>query len=554
MEAPDNPIDLRSCQWSLTLAISVVAAVFYLASGSVGYAWPAIDMAPYFIAKTTGALGNDFFAQCSLLPNPRQVFGQLLLAAGVFGLSWSRTLLFVEASIAVLLPIMMYSTVATIYRHLARAPSRLGLVVAAAAALALLLSDDLQRFLTVAWWRPIYLQATPHNFALVFGAAGIVLACARGWRYGLGLLALLLAACVHPVIALSCALIAATVLQIHRFALLPSVLVVAVAVVGTLAVTVYFALESTVIAAEFVRIYAVEAHPSHYLPSQFTALYRGPWYASFIIQTVLLVGAAAWLWRRRDKHLALLLLIFATYYVGSILLQFVGVELIGSKLIATLGPSRFTFWGAWFLGLGAAAVVGVVAHGRFARALRPLGAPRARAMVVATTVTVLGSASFAVLRHGDSFFSLAEARNGPILRWIRTYTVPDSIFLLPHGGGLRADVPIAARRAAFLAAGFPFNESCFEEHARRSVLSDGSATERARVAGSWIGAKIQAVYDSRSPQYLAQLAANEGIDYVVLSPKHFDRFDSATMPVYRDGRYAVLTATQLEDIAREQLQ
>lgn len=237
-----------------------------------------------------------------------------------------------------------------------------------------------------------------------------------------------------------------------------------------------------------------------------------------------------------------------------------GVEIYSIKLVAILGPSRFLLWGYWFCVLAIALVVAPI----FARIISQLpictsvdgpkgthenerskSLVRDLANILLLSVTLIVAPVLSFLLFNDDLESVAMKRNGKIIAWIKAQTPDDSIFIAPHRGGLRVDIPIVARRAVFYGNGFPFREECFKEYLHRRTLIDGKKAEQMAQQGSWAGAKIQKLYETRDPSYFVGISNAYEVDFVIVTNKHaVSRFSDINLE-YRDKNFSIYSFKQL---------
>jgi hypothetical protein len=190
-------------------------------------------------------------------------------------------------------------------------------------------------------------------------------------------------------------------------------------------------------AEEFVRAYVLVRHPSHYLPSAFGSLTARPWWNSFFLLTALMLAAVPYAAWRRDRRLAVLSLAFAAAYVGCVGLQYVAVEAWPIKLLAMLGPVRFSSRGffAWLLlaALVAADIAKLLVSrwninappedGRDARTLSSIVLSRRAAF----GLLAVGAIAIGITQRDDPILRAKEDRAG-LFAWIERNTSPDDVF------------------------------------------------------------------------------------------------------------------------------
>lgn len=174
-------------------------------------------------------------------------------------------------------------------------------IIANAPLFVFLLQGRVGMDLSVAWWPPIYFEATAHNFSLLLTIFGFLLV----WGGGkvAGAVFVFLGALIHPVVCLFASIFSCVVLckfdpvrksfRFFGFGLGASI-------AGAILVKLLFEGGGSISAQDFVRVYAMEAHPSHYIPSQFGSLSSMPWFGSFTIVTVALLAVTAVLYKLKS--------------------------------------------------------------------------------------------------------------------------------------------------------------------------------------------------------------------------------------------------------------
>jgi hypothetical protein len=500
--------------------------------------WPATDNLPAVCRSLdSGCLANDFFTNASAGLTPRLPYiyflGGVTRAAG-HGIAGGLPV--VKALLMALLPalfsaIVMASVVALAAgrnQDAARPGLRPSLLLAAMAApvLVFLFQGELGALLSVAWWKPLALDATPHNLSLLLTLAGFSFI---GLGAGVaGAVFVFAGGIFHPVVGLfatafCCVLLCSRKsIQGMRRAL---GLGLGASMAAAILISVVFGSGGALSAGEFVRIYAIEAHPSHYLPSQFGALSALPWQASFAAVLAGLAAAAIVLYRQGSTACwnALLALIA---YLGAVALQYLFVEVYPVKLVAALGPSRFTMFGPWFLlafFLLAVArpVDGNRRLGKFAGwCERVLLAVHWRHIGFASVPLAALVVAYAV-RPVD--LELADRDSRELARFAVEKTRTEDVFALPFDAP-RVEFPLKTGRALFHGNGFPFAEKYFAEWDARNAFINGGSSEIAAYPDSWIGGKYARHYRLLKPADFLRAAAAYRLDWVVVESNYAGEF------------------------------
>lgn len=566
--------------------VAVSASLYVLAQHALTPAltWPAVDNLPAVCRLLApDCLANDFLASTSVTPNPRLPYIYLIAQLTL----WSGTdlgggLTIMKSLMLVLMPMVAVLFLVRVTRvHLPDAPllALPGCLLALAAMV--LMQGDAGAWLSVAWWRPLGFDPTPHNLGMLLTLAGF---CLLHRFAAVGGMLVFTGTVFHPAMGLLTSA-AAIVLLVRGLAPRPNIRLVLSGLAPSLAaaalVALVFSPAEPVSSAEFVRIYVVEGHPSHYLPAAFGTLTSYPWWVSFGSVMVGLMALTVSLWRARNPcWINALLALLA--YAGALLMQYVFVEIMPVKAVVALGPARFMTFGPWFL----AALTPVLLLSLLARMMVRTSAPRlepapswkfrphavwsgklpgttterwtrARSWLLAAA-RLLGSIPvWTVLPLIALVAWLAIGYNGranrlggidqldrELIAFAIEHTAPDEVFILPFGN-IRYALPILSGRGVFFGNGFPFTEDHFLEYDRRLSLVDGDSDSLAAVPGSWIGQKYSRFYDAHDPADFLSMAASARLDWVVVNRRATMGFDSCET-AFTSQKYRVFNVDSLK--------
>lgn len=536
--------------WVLLL-LAAWSCHYFFRYGGTAYEWPAVDIAP-LVARQLDPdfLANDFFTNASAEANPRHAFGFFVATlARCFGGEWYAALFLLRVAAAVFLPGLWYLALTGYVRSWrgdrgerdTRAPDVGGILAAIVVFVGLVqvVRPSVSAWFSIAWWPPFQPQATSATYSLMFALAGNVLLL-RDARKSTWCGAVLwaIASVLHPAVSLFA-------IVFHGLATFDrqrwSAAAAAVAVGWLLpcaALAIACRPAVSLSAAEFIRAYVVVRHPSHYLPAQFGTLTGRPWWESFFVLTGLMLAAVPYAAWRQDRRSASLALLLAAAYVGCVGLQYIAVVAWPSKLLAMLGPVRFSALGfyAWLL-LAAvvAADLGSLVPARLpstAARMSVLGLPRWAALVV------MGVAAVVVgMTERDDPFLRAREKHGRLFEWIAKNTPRDAVFATPDDY-LTVDIALVAERPVFAGFGFPFREDFFAEYTLRDALVFGTPEHRAELAAAGASDPKEAYFYGLSPRDFAKVAAERRLDLVVVAADHADRFDDLA-PAYADASWRV---------------
>lgn len=622
----------------LLVALAAWSGHYFFRYGGTAYEWPAVDIAPLVARKLDPTfLAEDYFTNASAEPNPRHVFGALMATlARVLGDDWYAALFMLRVAAAFFLPVAWYLVLGG-YARLRLAGEEEGLrfedggwkeahrrppvhpsssivdppsararispptttadfaawlaaTLVIVAGLAEIVRPSIAALFSIAWWSPFQPQATSATYSLLFGLAGCTTLLGRTrFRTGIGLVAWAAASLLHPAVSLF-------VIVFHgiattgrwRFGSAAATVVVGwVAPCAALAIVCRPTVSLS--AEEFIRAYVLLRHPNHYWPPAFGSLSQWPWQHSFLLVVGLMAAVlpyAVWRrWhgqRRGDLPLVRLTVLFIAAYVGCVALQYAAVVVWPTKLLAMLGPVRFSSLGYFAWLLLAAIVAGdlariVVEHRNVAgprmgdRGWRVEGAepgaflpssilhspsflrhPAWRRLLLprgSTLALIALAAAYVGVSARDDSFERARQASPQFYAWIAR-TEPDSVFAVADDY-VSVDLALVAHRAVFAGFGFPFREDFFAEYAYRDALLFGPVERRiaiARVGRSTEAAKL-GHFRNLGPHDFVRIADQRRLDYVIIEAEHAAQFRSVA-PEFATREWRVYSIAALRRAAQ----
>jgi hypothetical protein len=495
-------------------------------------------MFPFFLIKSGEAnLSSDFFSQCSLLPSPRHIFGYIVLALSyLFRTHWYDTLAFLHIIIAITLPAVIFLALNHITKYFSPPSTWPAISVTQSMMVsAAILIDSIPKFFTVAWWRPIDLLPTAHTFSMWIGMLSLYFLNQKP-KYSLILLGFSLF--IHPTVGLSFFIIQAFIVSLLGEWENLKKLSVVTAVSMVLLLTT-FAQTKVISASQFVRIYAYQRHAGHYIPSKFSSLfYNVDWRISFT--SILLVLAISWFYLKRSfsDRSSKLVLLFTLFYAFSLFLQYLAVEIFPIRFIATLGPSRFLFWGYWFCVIAISISIGAfwlkLSGKSYSTHLIVLDESKAKVKAKPSQDTIWWMTYFILVTilflwinsiKSDTLISVPSQRYGPMLSWISQNTPENSVFIVDANyyvySNLKVDIPIVTHRGIFVDNGFPFHEECIKEYSERASL----------VSRDLNGAPVD--YQFKDYDYFKGVSKRFKADYVIVLTEQGKQFFKDYQPVFK---------------------
>lgn len=531
-------IDKSSMLFVALSAVLSSIVVYLLNIQGTAVTWPALDNLPAVCRiLDDSCLINDFFTNASSGLTARLPYVYFLseitrLADNGIGGGLSV----IKATLLGLLPALMVffvfaSTNFHTSKHVSvggdeRIPPSIIFTAISAPFLIILLQGRVGSLLSVAWWPPLNFDATAHNVSLLLSLIGFAFIHCRSNL--IGAIFVFFGGVVHPAVGLfssifSCILFFNLIHFRKNFSLL--IFGLAVSILAAVFVDFFLQSGSSLSAQEFVRIYVFEAHPSHYVPSQFGALTRLQWHRSFSIVgvgllittiTLYLQASAAW----RNSFLALIA------YISAVACQFFFVEIYQIKTMAILGPSRFTMFGAWFLFIfmfiAISNLLNINVYSiKFAEKFNIVSARIGWQFVGLCGLFIM--MLMAYYSYSASSFELPDEDSKKLADFAIKNTNKDDVFVLPPDFP-RADFPIKTGRGIFYGNGFPFSEKYFNEWDVRNKMVNGSNAEIKNLPGTWIGEKYAKHYRALSVNDFINAASKYKLDWVVVESEFSNQF------------------------------
>lgn len=537
----------------LAIILALLAFAKAFVKKITAYEWPSIDMGPFWEKLADpSVLAHDFFTQASMSPNPRHIFGYFVYGlTKLFGTDWYTVLFGLKCLLIIGLPVLLFFSLVTSQAQNIKTQKHKTLfsLLVFGCTSAIVLVDFVSKIFSIAWWRPYNLVVIPQNITLILGLLGIILfhTCAnkKGISRYFYLFCWFLGTMLHPAIGIF-------IFAFH-YALAPQFLSVKrtglefilVLFIPSVVVKFVFSTPDSLTAAEFVQAYCYEAHSSHYIPSLFGTLTAFPWWMSMIMIVGLMLMAFGYGFVKKSSLLKTKALIFVTLYMGSVLAQYLFVELKPIRLVATIGVVRFTLFGFWmlvvlysFVALDLYKYLG----GKFDTLFENLSDKVSNIQIPLNIVFyVLALIQIIVLLYIKQDHPIKSLnKKGSLYEWVIKNTPGNSVFMANHNFDFNTNIPIVTKRAIFTGNGFPFSPSAFKEHIKRSQLVFGSREQIESLPGSWIGEKYSNFYRSLSPDDFLKISSKYKLDYIIIEKKYSDKFKKSNFSmVYENSEILV---------------
>jgi hypothetical protein len=541
---------------ALTIVSLLAALAVYLTHLSESaLTWPAIDSLPAVCRiLDKDCLISDFFTNASSNTNPRLPYTYLLVAlTALFDLGIGGGLAIVKSALLLFLPVLMTATVViSVHKQLQESlmisdihGKLLWLLCCLVAPITVLVfGGEIGAILSVAWWEPILFDALPQNVSLALALSGFILLFFNFSFFSFALV--FVAGVLHPPICLFACIFGSIIYSRNIFSIRANKSLLLFCFLPCLIATAFsvyfFSGGAKVSTADFIRVYVIEGHPSHYLPRAFGSLTKYPWYFSFSVIVIGLLVSSAMLAVLRCKAWRNALMAAAAY-AGAVLFQYLFIEIWPIKLMAALGPSRFTMFGPWFLAIFLLLVVllcisRVLRNHPLAGDITGFATRFLPGQVIFVLLIALGVLAVTYIGKGHNFEALG-AQDKSFFKFVKSSTSKNDVLVLPFSS-TRLYLPLLTGRGVFFGNGFPFSENYFLEYERRKVLVSGNSQTLRSIPGAWIGEKYANFYRSLTPEDFVKIAREFPLQWVVIEKRYSDKFvnceisfESSAIRVYK---------------------
>ena len=328
------------------LLIGFGTVMFYFKNNHTALDWGLVQVIPFIFRLIDPTyLLNDFYTNSSV-ESPRLVFAYFIYFLTNLGFDWYTVLYFLKISGSVLLYPLSFLAIDKIFNKwkpedISRQNKNKARDITFIICLGTLYIFQGSSVSNLTGWGAIHLyeSLSPMSLSLIFGTLFLILKFSDYKIRFLSPLVLLISTLLHPFIGISIYVIGLIffmpVIKIKR-----EYLIIFVNLFIGIIVPIFFLLGTYEVlqpmdAELFIKQYVYLRHPNHYLMSKAIG-----WQAILWI-ILLLLPVLASLKLKNQKLILLSSLIFLSFLLAPIF-QFLGTEIFFIKIVAELGPSRFT--------------------------------------------------------------------------------------------------------------------------------------------------------------------------------------------------------------------
>jgi hypothetical protein len=511
---------IKNVNFTYLFVLATVSFLWFLLKERTAYEWPAIDMMPFFERYyDNNFLINDFYTNSiSNEPNPRWAFGYLIIAlTKIFHTDWYSIFYSLKVFLVIFTPIFYYLSLYFIIGKYIDEEKLKNIQIVILLAILIIMYPRLSGLFSIAWWKPYYIQATAQNISLFLGLLALVIRevkCDSKFFRAISVILFGIATFIHPAIGL----FVISFYLLSSYQLLKSIKnILSVFLIGyvlpVIAVIILFSPKTKLNPIDFVNIYAIENHSSHYHLEHFGTLTGISWIYSFILMLILLIIPALFAYIKKLKSLLILSSLFLASLLLSVACQYLFIDIFPSKVMASIGPVRFTQFAYWMIVISWAIMLSNLSfltkinfdfHMKKTYLLFIFG-------YVVIGISVKDSPKENIYSKNKDFYEFMET------------TEKDSVFAV-YFGNLKIDIPNIAQRAVLVGNGFPFNEAYFKEYQDRKKLLYGSREDLDKIEGSWEGEKIAKFFRTKKPKDFVEISKKYRLDYVVIEAEYSSNF------------------------------
>ena len=513
---------IKNINFTYLFILSTVSFLWFMFKDHTAYNWPAIDMMPFFERYYDSSfLINDFFTNAiSNEPNPRWSFGYFIIGlTELFHTDWYTVSYSLKVILVVFTPILYYLVIYFILGKFIDVDKLKNIQIILLLGILIVIYPRISGIFSIAWWKPYFIQSAPQNLSLAFGLLGIILKeinlKSNYYNFvSLGLFSL--STFIHPAIGLFiiCFYVIANYLSIIKKIKFFITLFVIGFLLPVAVIKVFFAPEVSLNTIDFVNIYTIENHSSHYHLENFGTHTPLSWIYSFILMLLLLIVPIVYSYIKKIKTLFILSALFLVSLLLAILCQYIFIDILPSKTMASIGPVRFTQFTYWMI---------VISWAIMLSGLYFLNKINFNFKLKKIYLVIMGGGYIVMgILMIDSPQTTAYQKDKNMYDFISS-TNKESVYT---GYVKRLDISNIGQRAILMGNGFPFNESYFKEYQNRKELLFGNREQIDKIKGSWEGDKVAKFFRAKKPIDFVNISNKYRLDYVVIESSYAENFNN----------------------------
>ena len=481
----------------------IISSVIFIFNGQTAFD-TSLNIYPFLERYFDSTfLLNDFYTNAVFKSNPYHIFGFVIIfLSKTLNIEWYTAVYILKIIIVVFNPIIYYSFFNIMIRSLGYNANKILLLV-----FVIILISPLSKLFSIAWWPPYSNTVIPQTFGISLSLLSFII-----WDkkyYFLAILFILFASLLHPVVALYTFIF---VFSLEIFYLKTinnkSIIFLSTWLLASIIIYMLFPTKS-IPNNDFVNLYAIENHSSHYHLSDFGSYLPSiiNWKISYLFITIsfiIIYFISNYVHKKNSiKKLVILVL---TMFNLAILLQYIFIDIFPLRIVAIFSPIRYTSSMFWYFIILSVILLSnkknliIKVNNRFNLSLFTL-------IILSYFVFFIDSPKERLYSNNKDFYDFVKT------------TSPNSIFSLPPTS-LNFEFSYVSNRSTFHGVGFPFNQDFLYEYTERKNYLFGKKNELDLIKGNWIGEKQNVFYGSLTPDKIRHIRGKFDLDYLVFYKKY----------------------------------
>lgn len=504
--------------------VVTVSFLYFILKSKTAYEWPALDMMPFFERyKDSSFLLNDFFTNSiSNEPNPRWIFGYfIIILSNIFNVDWYVISYALKVVFSIVNPVLFYLVLFTIIKNNIAEKNLKSIQILFVLAIIIAISR-FNGIFSVAGWGAFSIAPLSSTLSLDFALLAIIfMNYSSKISLYCGVLLFAFATLIHPAIgffALSFYILS-NINSFLRDIKINLYLIIFGFVIPVIILKIFFSID-ILDAKEFIEIYVSERHPHHYLAKEFLRYFFSGAPSILIIIIALIIPLTYFITIKKNNHF-ILIGTFLIVFIASIVSQYIFIEILPNKSIASLGPVRFSMFAYWMIVISWSLML---SKWQFLAKFNFEFKYNISFLVIILSYIVVGMLLINSPREN------IYKKNKEIYRFIQT-TLPDSVFATSLRGSLNTDLH-TMKRAVFFPSGFPFNEKYFREYYNRNKLLYGTRDIRIEHISKCRYNK-SVFFNRLKPNDFFNASKQYKLDYIVIESEYSSSFKKYS-PIFQN--------------------
>ncbi len=518
-----------------------------------GIAFSADDMFTYYQKSLDESLHSfDFYTnEIFYKNNGRQFFANIVVfISKIFNFEWTFVIFLLKILVDILFPYLIFIFLMNIFNKLNKLNNLtlflifLSIFVCITPYAPKHTFTFPEIFFSIAWWSPYETLVNPQTFAICLTLIGINNYERKKISIYLLSIFSFISFFIHPVAHMI------VVIFYLSFKVVENKkeffkLTIYIGLANILSYLIFIIRNNDTIAltnSEFVKIYAVDNHASHYLFSRFGSFsFSVKWEYSFLIIIVFMILSSLYLYKSNQKKAFNLSIIFIFMTIITLISQYIFVEVIPIKQIAAFSPIRYSRFYYWQIVILVVFCLNKYEY-KFINLFEELNKKLNKLSNIYFIFTILLIIGLVLTSYSDPLSKRYE--NESELYDFISLTDESSVFVVPFSNLMR-DIPLIANRSVINNTSFPFIESSMREHNLRITSFFGDREERDSIGGLWEGEKMKNYYNSLEPIQFSYLSRNINFDYIIIEKNNSNKF-SNLKPIFESQKYYIFTLNELD--------